>query len=163
MLKTCDSVVVEPLSLIFKNCIDSGIFPNLWKKSHIIPTHKKNDKRCINNYRPVSLLPICGKIFERIIYNPVYLCLENNDLLNPHQSGFRSNDSCIYQLLSIDHSIMQTLIIIHHLKLEVTFWISQKHLIKYGMKVSYINLNLLAYQVIFLNYSIVSLTIGIKE
>ena len=35
MLKICDSVVVEPLSLIFKNCIDSGIFPNLWKKSHI--------------------------------------------------------------------------------------------------------------------------------
>ena len=104
-LKICDSVVVEPLSIIFKNCIDSGIFPNLWKKSHIIPTHKKNDKCCISNYRPVSLLPICGKIFERIIYNPVYLYLENNDLLNPYQSGFHPNDSCIYQLLSIVHSI----------------------------------------------------------
>ena len=96
MLKICDSVVVEPLSLIFKNCIDCGIFPNLWKKSHIIPTHKKNYKRCINNYRPVSLLPICSKIFKRIIYNPAYLYLENNDLLNPHQPGFRPNDSCIY-------------------------------------------------------------------
>ena len=105
MLKICDSVVVEPLSLIFKNCLDSGIFPNLWKKFHIIPTHKKIDKRCINNYRPVSLLPICGKIFERIIYNPVYLYLENNNLLNPHQSGFRPKDPCIYQLLSIVHSI----------------------------------------------------------
>ena len=105
MLKICDSVVVEPLSLIFKNCLDSGIFPMLWKKSHVIPTQKKNDKCCINNYRPVSLLPICGKIFERIIYNPVCLYLENNDLLNPHQSGFCPNDSCIYQLLSIVHSI----------------------------------------------------------
>ena len=105
MLKICDSVVVEPLSLIFKHCIDSGIFPNLRKKSHIIPTHKKNNKYCINNYQPVSLLPICGKIFERIIYNPVYLYLENNNLLNPHQSGFHPNNSCIYQLLSIVHSI----------------------------------------------------------
>ena len=104
MLKICDSVVVEPLSLIFKNCIDSGIFPNLWKKSHI-PTLKKNDKHCINNDRPVSLLPICGKIFEHIIYNPVYLYLKNNDLLNPHQSGFHPNGSCIYQQLSIVHSI----------------------------------------------------------
>ena len=37
MLKICDSEVVEPLSLIYKNCIDSGIFPDIWKRSHIIP------------------------------------------------------------------------------------------------------------------------------
>ena len=66
---------------------------------------QKNDKRGINNYRPVSLLPICGKIFERILYNPLFLYLESNNLLTPHQSGFRPNDSCIYQLLSIIHSI----------------------------------------------------------
>ena len=41
MLKICDSQVVEPLSLIYKNCIDSGIFPDIWKRSHIIPTYKK--------------------------------------------------------------------------------------------------------------------------
>ena len=79
--------------------------PDIWKRSHIIPTYKENDKRCINNYRPVSLLPICGKIFERILYNPLFLYLESNNLLTPHQSGFRPNDSCGYQLLSIVHSI----------------------------------------------------------
>ena len=42
MLKTCDSEVAEPLSLIYKNCIDSGIFPDQWKRTHIIPTYKKN-------------------------------------------------------------------------------------------------------------------------
>ena len=105
MLKICDSAVTEPLSILFKNCIKSGIFPNNWKMSHIIPTYKKNDKHCIKNYRPVSLLPICSKIFERIIYNPVFLYLENNNLLTPNQSGFRPNDSCINQLLSIVHKI----------------------------------------------------------
>ena len=105
MLKICDSVLVEPLSLIYKNCINSGVFPDIWKRSHIIPAYKKNDKRCINNYRPVSLLPICGKIFQRILYNPLFLHLESNDLPTPHQSGFRPNDCCIYQLLSILHSI----------------------------------------------------------
>ena len=64
-----------------------------------------NDKRCINNYRPVSFLPICGKIFERILYNHLFLYLESNDFLTPHQSEFRPNDSCIYQLLSIVQSI----------------------------------------------------------
>ena len=42
MLKICDSEVAEPLSLIYKNCRDSGIFPDIWKRSHIIPTYKKN-------------------------------------------------------------------------------------------------------------------------
>ena len=73
MLKICDSEVVEPLSLTYKNCVDSGISPDKWKRSHSIPTYEKNDKRIINNYRRVSLLPVCGKIFERIIYNPVFL------------------------------------------------------------------------------------------
>ena len=63
MLKICDSVITEPLSIIFKNYIDCGIFPDTWKMFHIIPAHKKNDKRSLNNYRPVSLLPICGKNF----------------------------------------------------------------------------------------------------
>ena len=104
-LKICDSVLVEPLSLIYKNCINSGVFPDIWKRSHIIPTYKKKDKHYINNYHPVSLLPICGKIFECILYNPLFLYLESNDLLTPHQSGFCPNDSYIYQLLSIVHGI----------------------------------------------------------
>ena len=41
MLKIFDSEVIEPLSLIYKNCIESGIFPDIWKRSHIIPTYKK--------------------------------------------------------------------------------------------------------------------------
>ena len=86
------------LSLIYKNCINSGVFPDIWKRSHIISTYKKNDKCCINNYRPVSLLPICGKIFERILRNPLFLYLESVDVLTPHQLGFHPNGSCIYQL-----------------------------------------------------------------
>ena len=66
---------------------------------------KKKDKHCIHNYCPVSLLPICGKIFECILYNPLFLYLESNNLLTPHQLGFHPNDSFIYQLLSIVHGI----------------------------------------------------------
>ena len=73
--------------------------------SHIIPIHKTNDKRSLNNYCPVSLLPICGKIFERTIFIDVFAFLEYNNLLTPKQSGFRPNDSCVSQLLSIVHSI----------------------------------------------------------
>ena len=81
------------------------MFPDIWKRSNICPIHKKGDKQIINNYRPVSLLPICGKIFERIIFNSLYEYVEENKLLSVHQSGFRSNDSCVNQLLSIVHNL----------------------------------------------------------
>ena len=88
MLKICNSVVTEPLPILLKYCVDCGIFPDTWKMSHIVPTYKKKDKCYISNYCPVSLLPICRKIFERIMYNPVFLHLENHNLLTPNQSVF---------------------------------------------------------------------------
>ena len=48
--------------------------------SHIIPAHKKNDKYSLDNYCPVFFLSVCGKFFERIIFN-VFLFLEDNNLL----------------------------------------------------------------------------------
>ena len=61
----------------------------------------------IESYRPVSLLPIFGKIFEKIICNRVYNFLLEEDLLNPNQSGFLPSDSCINQLLPITHEIFE--------------------------------------------------------
>ena len=55
----------------------------------------KNDKQLVNNYRPISLLSIFGKIFEKIIFNKMYNFLLDEKLLNRNQSGFRPSDSCI--------------------------------------------------------------------
>ena len=81
MLKICDSAIVEPLTIIFNSCINQSIFPDIWKKSNICPIHKRGDKQTISNYRPVSLLPVCRKIFERLIFNSLYRYLEDNKLL----------------------------------------------------------------------------------
>ena len=54
-----------------------------------------------NNYRPISLLPICGKILEKIVFDQVYAFLSVNNLLSQNQSGFRPGDWTIFQLLSI--------------------------------------------------------------
>ena len=51
------------------------------------------------------MLPICGKIFERFIFNSLYEYVKENKLLSMHQSGFWSNDSCVNQLLSIVHNL----------------------------------------------------------
>ena len=107
MLKLCDDSLCRPLELIFKDCLTNGIFPSDWKKGNIVPVHKKNDKQCLNNYRPISLLPICSKSFERLIFKKMLGFFIENGLISQHQSGFKPGDSCINQLLSIIHEIYQ--------------------------------------------------------
>ena len=95
MIKLCDEVICRPLNIIFKTCLNTGKFPSEWKKGNDVPIHKKDDKQNGKNYRSVSLIPICGKIFERLIYSVMYDFQTENDLLSPSQSGFRSSDSYI--------------------------------------------------------------------
>ena len=108
MLKICGNSLCRPLELIFNDCLVNGIFPSVWKKGNIVPGHKKNDKQRLKNYRPISLLPICRKIFERLIFNGMFGFFIENDLISQHQSGFKPGDSCINQLLSITHEIYQS-------------------------------------------------------
>ena len=96
MIKMCDESLVQPLSLIFKGCIYTGVYPDTWKKSNIVPVHKKGDKQIANNYRPVSLLPTCSKILEKIILDSIMRFLNENKLLSDAQSGFRPSDSYEY-------------------------------------------------------------------
>ena len=56
----------------------------------------------------MSLLPISSKIFEKVIFNSLFEYLKDNKLLNCNQSGFRSGDSCVHQLLSITHEIYKS-------------------------------------------------------
>ena len=105
MLKLCDKSIVKPPPIIFKNCKLRKTFPDLWKKANVVPIHKKGEKDFIKNYRPVSLLPIFGKNFERLIFNSLFKYIDENELLNPNQSEFRPFDSCVNQLLSINHQI----------------------------------------------------------
>ena len=69
--------------------------------------HKKNDKQLAENYLPISLLPIFGKIFEKTVFNKIYHFLLEERVLNPNQSGFCPSDSCINQLLAITHEIFE--------------------------------------------------------
>ena len=105
MLKLCAPSICKPLTLLFENCLRSGEFPNVWKRSNIVPVHKKGDKQLIKNYRPVSLLPICGKLMEKLMFNSIFNFIDTRNMLSVHQSGFRPGDSCVHQLISIVHKI----------------------------------------------------------
>ena len=105
MIKMCDTSIVEPLCLIFEKCLETGVYPSIWKKANVIPVHKKNSRQNKENYRLISLLPIFGKIFEKLIFDSMHEHFYNHGFITPNQSGFRPNDSAKYQLLSITHNI----------------------------------------------------------
>ena len=107
MSKLCGKSICKPLELIFQPCIKQGKSPIEWKMANVV--HKKSDKQILKNYRPVSLLPICGKVFERLIYNSLFEYFIENDLISPNQSGFKPGDSCTNQLISIMHETYQSL------------------------------------------------------
>ena len=132
MIKICGKSLSRPLEMVFKSCVIKGEYPSEWKKANVVLVHKKSDKQSLKNYRPISLLPIFGKIFERIIYNNIFEYLATNKLISDNQSGFKPGDSCVNQRLSITHKIYLSLIMV--LKLEVFFLIYPKLLTKYDMK-----------------------------
>ena len=102
--------------MIFKQCIETCIFPSSWKKGNIVLIHKNGDKH-LKNYFPVSLLPICGKILDLIhqislVLNRVILVLI----------------SCYLLLRCMD-------VLIWGLKLEASSMIYREHLTLRGMMV----------------------------
>ena len=86
----------KTLSMTLNNCIDIGTLPDIWEQSNLIPVHKKGNKQIVDNYRPVSLLPIFGKIGKKIkkLNNSIM------DFNNSSQSDFKPNDSCESQVLA---------------------------------------------------------------
>ena len=108
MLQLCVSEVAIPLKIIFERCILTGKFPDHWKCANVQPVHKKSNRQMVSNYRPISLLPICAKILEKIVFDHVYSYLNKNRLLSKNQSGFRPGDSTIYQLISITTNIYES-------------------------------------------------------
>ena len=58
-----------------------GKFPIESKKANVVPVHKKNSKQLIENYRSISLVPVCGKILERIICNKMFEFFSENELI----------------------------------------------------------------------------------
>ena len=104
MLKLRESAITEPLYLIFKNYLSSNTFPDVWKKANVIPVYKNVDKQVLENHRPVSLLPLCDKIFGKLIFNALYSFFEDRKLLNPCQSGFKKNHSFLNQVVFIYNS-----------------------------------------------------------
>ena len=93
LLKAIKCEISKPLTIIINQSLETGIFPDALKVAKVKPLFKKGDNCCLNNYRPISLLPTISKIFERIMYTQLYYYFNVNNLLPEQQYGFRSQHS----------------------------------------------------------------------
>ena len=109
MLKIAAPAIAPPLAKLINICIASGTFPTAWKEANVTPIHKQNSKSDKNNYRPISVLPVFSKIFERHLHNSLSTFLEDNNLLYSLQSAFRKYHSTETALIDIvDRMLLNT-------------------------------------------------------
>ena len=93
ILKCAFLVLVPQLVYLFNLSFTTGIFPELWKRATVIPLFKGGDRAAVENYRPISLLPLPGKLIEKIAHKKIITFLEINNILSNKQSGFRKGFS----------------------------------------------------------------------
>jgi len=89
------------LAHIFNFCVTNGTYPACWKLSNIIPLPKKSNPSTVNDLRPISILSVLGKAFEKILASQLRLHLAEFDILPEVQSGFRAGFSCSTALTNI--------------------------------------------------------------
>ena len=97
------------LSKLVNLCFETGVFPDILKLAKVTPIHKKESKLEYLNYRPISLLSVFSKIYEKLIYTRVYSYLTKKDLIYSKQFGFRSNHSTNHAIISITEHIRNLL------------------------------------------------------
>lgn len=101
-LKSCADVVSPVLTAIINLSITSGVYPDCLKVARVTPIYKSESKVDPANYRPVSVLPMLNKIFEKVLYKRVFAFLSKTKFLYPRQYGFRHRSgthTATYELL----------------------------------------------------------------
>ena len=121
MLLLCNESVILPLQIIFTNILPTSLYPDMWKLANVAPIFKKGNKQLIKNYRPISFLPVCGKILEKSIFNNLYTYLHTNNLITKNQSGFRPGGSTTNQLLYLLDEINQAFDITKSFEVRAVF------------------------------------------
>ena len=106
VLKDAFLVLIPQLLHMYNQCLRLNIFPDCWKLANIIPLQKPGDPTDVNNLRPISLLPLPGKVLEKIVHMQISTHLENNNLLISEQGGFRKGKSTIHTIAKFTDDIM---------------------------------------------------------
>ena len=94
LLKVAAPYISNDITHICNQSIRKSTFPRKWKEAKISPLHKNGPHDDVNNYRPISILPVLSKVLEKHVHDCLSAYLNEHNLLHKTQSGFRSQHSC---------------------------------------------------------------------
>ena len=95
-LKAEMPILAQPLSQLFNLSLSLGLFPDCWKTARAAPVFKDGPADESSNYRPISVLPVVYRLFEKLLYDQLYNYLDSNKLIFGKQSAYRQ----LYSVLS---------------------------------------------------------------
>ena len=105
ILKPFIKEYIKRLTYVINKSFETGKFPNLLKIAKIIPIFKSGDKTMVSNYRPISVLPVFAKVYEKIMANHLLEFLNSNNTLYKLQFGFRKHFSTSHAIISFVEKI----------------------------------------------------------
>ena len=100
-LKLSHDLIAEPICRIINCSLTTGTIPIDWKIAKVSPLYKDGSRNEILNYRPISVLPVMGKILELIVHDQTMSLFCDNNLLDKNQAGFRAGHSTVSCSLSV--------------------------------------------------------------
>ena len=91
--------IENSLAFLFNTSFETSQFPDSWKVARITPIFKGGDRTEKSNYRPISVLPVISKLFEKLVFNQLYQYMKENGLFTSEESGFLRQHSTLTCLL----------------------------------------------------------------
>ena len=101
VVKEVFTILLEQVTHLFNLTITSAIFPASWKNALVVPIPKNGNLTKVQNYRPISLLPLPGKLLEKLVHTQLSEHLDNIGYLSENQYGFRKNHSTIHSVAQL--------------------------------------------------------------
>ncbi len=109
LLKDASHIMAKPLTKLMNASLKTGTIPLDWKKARVSPIFKAGDPEEASNYRPISILPICMKVFERAVHTQLYAFIKEHNIMCTNQSGFRPQHSTATALLEVTDGIISNM------------------------------------------------------
>ena len=106
IIKEISGVIVAPLTQLINKSLQQGVFPDALKIAKISPIYKSKSKTDVKNYRPISVLPVLSKVFEKVFYSRLYAHFVSRNLLSQNQYGFQAGKNTEHALLKFTGDII---------------------------------------------------------